>query len=219
VALPKGISLSPFVIVSSGTPFNITYGQDVNRDTSFTDRPAGISRNADLPASLYSQLTACRSGRPDIANPGVCLGGQTFGQFLTENFPNGVRAIGPGNFNVNLSVNKQWGFGKRKTTSAQDAQGRGPGGMGGFDGGGMRGGGGPGGFGGSGRMRGGGGPGGFGGGSESSRYTLQLSAQISNLFNRVNFGQYSGTLTSPYFGRSSSAGPARQIELNLRFGF
>ncbi len=68
----------------------------------------------------------------------------------------------------------------------------------------------------------GGGPGmggGMFGGGESSRYNLTVSAQITNIFNRVNFNQYSGVLTSPFFSRPSSAGPARQIELQLRFSF
>lgn len=77
-------------------------------------------------------------------------------------------------------------------------------------------------------MRGGGmgGPGGMmggmmggGGGAEGARYTLQLTAQVSNILNRVNFGQYSGTLTSPNFGRSISASAARQIEFGMRFSF
>src|SRR5581483_2455152 len=224
VSLPKGITLAPFIMASSGGPFNITLGQDLNRDTSFNDRPAGINRNSDLPASLYSQLTFCSTGRPDLASPGTCIGGQTYGDYLAANFPNGVHAIGPGALNVNLNVSKTWGFGKRPEAAAQDGQG----GRGGRGGGG-RGGGGGGGRGGGGGMRGGGmggfggggmGPGGFGGGgAEGSRYTVQLSAQITNLLNRVNFSQYSGTLTSPYFGASSSASAARQFELNLRFSF
>ena len=64
-----------------------------------------------------------------------------------------------------------------------------------------------------------GGPGMFGGGGEASRYTVTISAQISNLINRVNYDRYSGVLSSPFFGRSNSAGPARQIELSVRFNF
>lgn len=211
VTLPKGVTLAPFIFASSGRPFNITLGQDLNRDTSFTDRPAGISRNSDLPASLYSQLTLCRSGVPDRNNPGTCIGGQTFGQYLAAVFPNGVNAIGPGSFNVNLNISRTWGFGKRDSGAAQGGGGRG-GGRGG--GGGLRGG--PGGMMGpmGGMMAGMG-----GGGPEGARYTVQLSANITNLFNHVNFGQYSGTLTSPYFGISNSASAARQFEMSLRFGF
>lgn len=220
VNLPKGVTLAPFVFASSGSPFNITLGQDLNRDTSFTDRPAGIGRNSDLSASLYSQITQCRTFDP---NRSGCL--QTYGQYLTTAFPNGISAIGPGSFSVSLNISRTWGIGKRKEAVAQNGQGGGMGGgrgggggMGGGRGGGP-GGGGPGG-GGMGGPGGGGMMGGFGGGGpEGARYTVQLTSQISNLFNRVNFGQYSGTLTSPYLGISNSASAARQFEMSLRFGF
>jgi hypothetical protein len=37
---PWGLRLSPLLVASSGRPFNITLGQDLNGDTLFTDRPA-----------------------------------------------------------------------------------------------------------------------------------------------------------------------------------
>jgi hypothetical protein len=37
--------------------------------------------------------------------------------------------------------------------------------------------------------------------------------------NTVNFTNYSGVLTSPFFGRANSALPARRVELQLRFTF
>jgi hypothetical protein len=40
VTVPGGIRLNPFVIISTGRPFNITIGRDLNRDSLFTDRPA-----------------------------------------------------------------------------------------------------------------------------------------------------------------------------------
>ena len=60
---------------------------------------------------------------------------------------------------------------------------------------------------------------GMGGGSETSRYTLTFSVNASNVFNRVNFGNYSGTLGSSFFGRSSGANSARQLDFGVRFGF
>src|SRR5258705_5599960 len=54
--LPHGFRLDPFNNVSSGGPFNIRTGQDDNRDTVINDRPLGIPRNSDLPASLYPLL-------------------------------------------------------------------------------------------------------------------------------------------------------------------
>jgi hypothetical protein len=208
ISLPKGIGINPIFSVRSGSPYNITIGQDANRDTSFNDRPVGISRNADLPASLYSQIVGCRS----VGTGGACL--QTFADYLTLNYPNGVRAIGPNNISLNLNVSKTFGFGKRDANAAGGGMSGGGGrGDGGFGGGGRGGrGGGPGGF--------GGGRGGFGGGGgEGARYSLQLQAQVTNILNRVNFGQYGGTLTSPYFGISNSAAPARQFELSARFSF
>ena len=61
--------------------------------------------------------------------------------------------------------------------------------------------------------------GGPGGGGEGSRFTLTFTIGAANLFNRVNFGQYSGTLGSAFFGLPSSSGPARQLDFNVRFGF
>lgn len=73
--------------------------------------------------------------------------------------------------------------------------------------------------------RGGGGFGGGGpmmmgfGGNESSRYSLTVQLRVTNVINRVNFNNYSGTLGSAFFGIPSSSGPARQMDLNLRFNF
>ena len=180
VTLPHGFRLSPFVLVTSGAPFNITTGTDDNRDSAINDRPAGINRNSDLLASLYSLI-------PDrcLRNCGV---GQTpvfLREFLLTNFPNGVSAVGAGSFNFNLSVTKTFGFGHRngqlsqnRPAGDQTGPGQGPGGdsaPGGDQaegpgpdtqgpGGGRGGQGGQGGQGDRGGRAGGGGGGGFGGG-------------------------------------------------------
>ena len=39
IALPRGFRLNPFMVASSGIPFNITLGQDYNGDSIFNDRP------------------------------------------------------------------------------------------------------------------------------------------------------------------------------------
>ena len=203
LTLPYGFRLTPFVTAFSGSPFNITTGRDDNSDTVINDRPAGVNRNSDLPASLY---------------PGLPL---PIRAILEQRYPDGVTARNPGFFNVNLSVAKTFGFGRRDGRAVQGGGGMGgPGGGRGGPGGGPGGGGrgGPG--GGMGGGRGGmmmGGP--MGGGNESSRFSLTLSAQVRNIFNNVNFGPYGGVLTSPYFGKSNSASSARQIELGLRFNF
>ena len=64
----------------------------------------------------------------------------------------------------------------------------------------------------------GGGPPGMGG-PEGSRYSVTFQINASNLFNRVNFGQYSGTLGSAFFGLPSSASTARQLNFDVRFSF
>ncbi len=208
--LPKGVNFSTFINARAGSPFNILLGQDVNRDTSFNDRPAGSGRNQDLPANLYSQITQCRT----IGTGNTCT--QTYGAWLAATYPEGIKAIGPGSFNVNLNVSKTFGLGKTKSVAAA-------GNAGGMGGGGDRGG--RGGGGGGGGMMGGGGPMGGGGGRggggipEGSRFSLQVQVQVSNLLNKVNYGQYSGTLTSPFFLRSSSASAARQYEMSMRFSF
>ena len=249
INLPHGFRLTPFILASSGGPFNITTGQDNNLDTVINDRP-GISRNSDLPASLYPLIpNTC------ISNCGV---GQTpvlLRNFLKTNYPNGVHAVNPGSFNVNLSVAKTFTFGKGGARMAQggagsqpdntqaegqdqpgpDSQGPGAQGQGGPGGQAGRGGaaggrGGPGGAGGFGG-RGGGGFGGRGGGgrggggransntSEGARYSIQIGAQFTNLFNHVNPLGFSGVLTSPFFGLSSAAGAARHVDFSFRFSF
>ena len=48
---------------------------------------------------------------------------------------------------------------------------------------------------------------------------MTFTAQVQNLINHTQFNGYSGTMTSPYFGRASNARQPRQIELGLRFNF
>src|SRR5262245_32715377 len=225
--LPYGFRLNPFLTASSGAPFNITTGLDNTGDGQINDRPAGVSRNSDLPASLYSLIpNRCIADCQPGGSPVLLR------DHLAANFPNGVTAIGPGSVSFNLSVSRTFSFGHRDNSTAQNGAAGGPqagcgpdrpaagGGMRGPDGppagGGMRGPGG--GFGGRGGGAGGGRGGGFSGGGDG-RFNLQLVAQITNLFNHVNYGQYSGVLSSPFFDKSSSAAGARALELGIRFNF
>ena len=123
---PWGICVSPLVLATSGRPFNIIIGRDLNGDTVFTDRPA-FAR--------------------DLTKPGVVI--TPFGAFDTN--PTVVETViphnlgnGPGSFNVNLRLSKTFGFGNETASNSVPAQtqrndGRGPGrviGMGGGRGGG-----------------------------------------------------------------------------------
>jgi hypothetical protein len=196
--LPFGFRVNSTINASSGTPFNITTGQDDNGDLTINDRPAGARRNAGLPARLYSRLperlicppgTTPSGGAGGVCNPG---GGPLIQlrDFLAQNYPNGVKAIGPGSFNVNMFVSKTFGFGKRKAQTAQ-------GGQGGSGAGAQR----------------------SAGSGESPRLSVTFTAGINNLFNRVNYGQFGGVLGSAYFGVPSSSAPARQMDFNLRLNF
>src|SRR5260370_22896385 len=40
VGLPHGFRVSPFLVFASGTPYNVTVGQDLSGDSLFNDRPA-----------------------------------------------------------------------------------------------------------------------------------------------------------------------------------
>ena len=193
---PWGVSLSPFFVVSSGTPFNITIGRDLNGDKLFTDRPAFAT---------------------DLSKPGVVI--TSFGAFDT-NPAVGAQLIprnfgqGPGSMIANLRVSKSFAFGpERRAASAQrSGQGNrgegGPrGGMGGIGGarggpgGGPRGGGGAGGGGG----RGGGGGGSGGGADNAKRYSLTFSMSFQNILNHANLGRPIGNLSSSLFGLSNSS--------------
>lgn len=202
---PWGISLNPFVIVSSGRPFNITIGRnDLNGDTLFTERPAFAD----------GQTPTCPSG----VNPLTCdLRHTAWGDFDVRPKP-GQTIIprnfgsGPGSLSTNLRVSKTFGFGKETAPAGQGGrrgqEGQGGGGrsggiaMGGMGGGGPRGGGGGG--GGGPRGGGGGGGGGFGGGETGRRYNLTLSLNFQNILNHPNFANPVGNLSSPFFGQPNS---------------
>lgn len=52
-----------------------------------------------------------------------------------------------------------------------------------------------------------------------SRMNVNLFANMTNAFNRPNYARPSGIMTSPNFGKSTSAGNPREIEAGLRFQF
>ena len=195
---PWGVSLSPFFIVSSGQPFNITIGRDLNGDRLFTDRPAFAT---------------------DLTKPGVVI--TRFGAFDT-NPATGAQLIprnfgqGPGSMIANLRVSKSFAFGpERKAATTQrpgqanrgegGPRGGGAGGIGGARGGAGGGGGGArGGGAGGGGARGGGG--GFGGAEKAKRYSLTFSMNFQNILNHANLGRPIGNLSSSLFGLSNSSG-------------
>lgn len=125
--MPLGIFLTGTMQANSPRFYNITTGNDDNRDTYTSDRPVGVARNS---------------------------------------------AEGPRYLNFNFNVSKAFFFG-----------------------------------------------GSAGGGNSGARMNMNLFANMTNAFNRVHYGNPSGVMTSPNFGRSTSATEPREIEIGLRFQF
>ena len=206
------LRLSPFVVVQSGPPFNITSGGDIFDDTLFNGRP-GIATDTSLPDCRQSRVTGCvyytQYGELDPnPKPGEAILPRNFGR-------------GPGSVSLNLRLSKTFGFGPAREGSG--GSGGGPGGPGG---GGRRGG--PG----SPYGGGGGGMGGiFGAPSTSHRYNLTISMSARNLLNHNNPGPIIGAITSPLFGSAnqmqggfggggfSENANNRRLELQVRFSF
>ncbi len=63
---PYGFRLSPFLIATSGVPYNVTVGQDLNGDSLYNDRPA-FSGGCSQPTSscFYNQPRVSGHTRPD----------------------------------------------------------------------------------------------------------------------------------------------------------
>lgn len=224
-----GIRLSPFIIASTGRPFNITIGRDLNGDAVYTDRPTLAPAGANC-GDVNIRCTPF--GNFNIAPlPGD--------QIIPRNY-----GYGPAFFVINLRASKTFGFGDVASSSAAAAQPSSGGGGSGGRGGGRGGAGASGARGGSGAAGASGGSRGgalssaalFGGGSAQNRstekrYNFTFSVQFANLLNNTNEGQPIGNLLSPYFGTSNasaggfggglgnSAAGNRRIEAQLRFNF
>ena len=198
ISMPYQFRLSPFVIASSGTPFNVTLGRDLNGDSIFNDRPTFAQLQAALAAAAVANNVnfECNGGDPNALVPINC-------------------GTGPGRFSFNLRLSKSFGFGKKHETASNAGGGGMGGGTFGRGPGGPRGGGG-------GR---GGGP--FGGDSSGQKYTLTFAVAGRNIFNNVNPGNPVGVISSPIFGQSNAlaGGPFgsssynRRVDLQMTFSF
>jgi len=211
IALPYAFRLSPFMLVSSGAPYDVVIGEDLNGDSIFNDRPALVSNATCTTKSTQATNIVCTPlGTFNI----VPAPGQPV---IPVN-----SATGPTLFTLNFRLSKTFGFGREtKGGAGVPGQGGGYGGRGGPPGGGL----GPGGLTGGGRP--GGGPM-FGlGGATNRRYSLTFGVSARNVLNRVNLAPPVGTLSSPLFAESialaggpySSAGAVRRIDLQVLFSF
>jgi Carboxypeptidase regulatory-like domain len=202
IGLPYGFRASPFMIASSGAPFNITTGQDLFGDAVFNTRPSPVSCSAGATGVIDTRYgcfnTATVPGQPVIP--------------IND-------ATAPGRFTLNLRLGKTFGFGEKKEAAAGSPGGPGGGTFGR----------GPGGSGGGGQHGGGGDRGGgmFGGNPSNYRYNLTFSVNARNIFNNVNVSNPTGNLSSPIFGQSnglaggpfSSSTANRKIDLQVQFAF
>lgn len=204
IALPYLFRLSPFMVVSSGSPFNITSPIDLNGDQIYNDRP-GLVSSATCPAGAAPQGTIYCTTLGTFDASGAT------GKLLPIN-----AGTGPAHFVLHLRLTKTFGIGP-KAKSASGNQGQAPaGGPGGGRGGERH-----------------GGPlfGGGGGMTMSSnsdrRYNLTLGVGVRNVFNNVNLANPGGVLGSPLFnvsnalagGPFSSSSSNRRVDLQATFSF
>jgi hypothetical protein len=63
IQAPWGISIGPMLIMSTGRPYNITTGRDLNLDTVFSDRPSfGTAGQAGVIETEYGAFDTTGSG-------------------------------------------------------------------------------------------------------------------------------------------------------------
>jgi hypothetical protein len=115
IGMPYGFSLSPFMVLSSGRPYNITLGQDLNGDSIYNDRPAFAT----------TLCPTCMQTALGIFNVDPVSGEQ----LVPVN-----DLFGPGQFSLNARLSKTFGFGKEVGGGGGGGfhgHGRGDGGLGG----------------------------------------------------------------------------------------
>ena len=209
---PWGITFNPFLLAQSGRPFNITTENDLTGDNFFNDRPTFAASASDCAATAGpgpSQYALTSFGCLDT----IPQAGETVVPVELGNSPSAVA--------LNLRVSRSWGLGPKVGSPAgASGQGGGRGGPGGGPGGGFGGfGGGPGGGGGGGRGGGGGGGGGgFGGGggrggmsNTGHKYSLTFSAQALNLFNDIDRGTPTGSVSPQFNSTTGITGPGNRF--------
>jgi hypothetical protein len=128
-AAPAHLRFSPFVVASSGSPFNITLSQDTNGDSFFNNRPS-FAPQGSSGANIVTNSYGTFNTSPAAGDTPIPI---NYGK-------------GPALFTFNLRVSKTFGFGATTGKEAASSGAPGPIGPGGPPRGGGRGGpGGPGG--------------------------------------------------------------------------
>jgi len=179
---PLGLRFNPFLIAHTGRPYNISVQQDLTGDNFLNNRPGLVDAStcsSDPTSGRYIPTSyGCLDVTPDEGE-----------NLLPVNAGNSPSSVA-----FNLRLSRSFGVGPKLENEAGGGPpppGGGPGGGGHHGGGGPGGGFGPGGFGG-----GGGGPRGmFGPQGSGRKYSLTFTAQALNLFNNVNYGTPTGTIS------------------------
>jgi hypothetical protein len=186
--LPWRVSLSPMLVVNSGSPFNITSGSDLTGNNQFNGRPTYAASCSE--PSAVSTKWGCFDSEPyGTENPAPGTPIEPYA--ANEKIAQYGLGTGPDNVSMNLRASKVIGIGPKTEEGGQ-----GGGGHGGWRGG-------PPGLGGglSGNQ---GGPGRLDQ-SVSNKYSLTLSLWGSNILNHENLGTPNGALSAPaLFGKSQT---------------
>ena len=197
-----GVAFSPLITAQTGAPFDITTSQDIYGTTVLTARPAFVSdpNKPGLMATSYGLLD------PN-PTPGETLLPRNYGR-------------SPGLLGVDLRLARTWGFGERRGSKRNDANGGG-GAVAAPSAG-------PAGRGGTGGFEGASNPG-SDAASSGQHFSLTASVSARNMLNHLNPGPIIGSINSPLFGQSNQiaggfgafSGNAsnRRLEFQLRFGF
>jgi len=91
ISLPYAISLSPFIVINSGAPYNLTTGQDNNGDSIFNDRPFFANSGETAVCTSRASFSTVSDGLPEVP----------------INY-----CTGPANATFNLRLSKTIGFGR-----------------------------------------------------------------------------------------------------------
>jgi Carboxypeptidase regulatory-like domain/TonB dependent receptor-like, beta-barrel len=200
IGLPYLFRLSPFMVVSSGSPFNIATPLDLNGDQIYNDRPSLVS-TATCP------LGTAPTGNIYCTPLGTFDASGATGRLLPINY-----GTGPNHFVMNLRLTKTFGFGPETKATGNQGPGGGRGGDHHH--------GGP--------LFGSGGGGMSTSSSSDRRYNLTLGVSVRNAFNNVNVSNPNAVLGSKLFDISNSlqGGPFsqgsasdRRIDLQATFSF
>ncbi len=97
VAMPYAFRLSPFLVASSGAPFNITTFTDLNGDSQFNDRPALAPGASCSNPNIYCTPLGTFNAAPTAGDKLVPINYGT----------------GPAHVTLNLRLTKSFGFGPK----------------------------------------------------------------------------------------------------------